>query len=122
MKFTSGLHVSFKNYVSAMEAYTSGSVNTFDGCSSTCPSTNDRQEALNICSAPIKYRFANDSNADFVKTGEASLKFQLINQRADFSFALFSSGCLACVHPKLVAVSNAIRFVTLKAPFYPRLA
>ncbi|CAB4310965.1 unnamed protein product [Prunus armeniaca] len=31
MKFTSGLHVSFKNYVSAMEAYISGSVNTFDG-------------------------------------------------------------------------------------------
>ncbi|CAB4280552.1 unnamed protein product [Prunus armeniaca] len=31
MKFTSGLHVSFKNYVSAMEAYLSGSVSTFDG-------------------------------------------------------------------------------------------
>ncbi|BFG32314.1 hypothetical protein CerSpe_185880 [Prunus speciosa] len=87
--------------------------------SSTCPSTNDRQEAPNICSAPIKYRFANDSNADYVKTGEASLKFQLINQRADFSFALFSGGLFS---PKLLAVSNAVSFVNPKAPLYPRLA
>ncbi|CAB4280508.1 unnamed protein product [Prunus armeniaca] len=87
--------------------------------SSTCPSTDDRQKTPNICSAPIKYRFANDSNADYVTTGEASLKFQLINQRADFSFALFSGGLFS---PKLLAVSNAVSFVNPNAPLYPRLA
>ncbi|NP_001241312.1 probable inactive purple acid phosphatase 27-like precursor [Glycine max] len=74
---------------------------------STCPPVNDPKEVIPyICSAPIK-------------TGKASLKFQLINQRADFSFALFSGGLL---NPKLVAVSNFISFVNPKVPLYPRLA
>ncbi|KAM2286563.1 hypothetical protein ACFX1S_039016 [Malus domestica] len=87
--------------------------------SSTCPPTDDREVAPNICSAPIKYRFANDSNTGYTKTGKASLKFQLINQRADFSFALFSGGLST---PKLVAVSNSISFVNPNVPLYPRLA
>ncbi|XP_009368528.3 probable inactive purple acid phosphatase 27 [Pyrus x bretschneideri] len=87
--------------------------------SSTCPPTDDREVAPNICSAPIKYRFANDSNAGYTKTGKASLKFQLINQRADFSFALFSGGLST---PKLVAVSNSISFANPNVPLYPRLA
>ncbi|PRQ16989.1 putative phosphodiesterase I [Rosa chinensis] len=65
------------------------------------------------------YRFANDSNSDYSKTGKTSLKFQLINQREDFSFALFSGGLS---NPKLVAVSNVITFANPKAPLYPRLA
>lgn len=40
----------------------------------------------------FQYQFANYSNADYAKTGNASLMLQLINQRADFSFALFSGG------------------------------
>ncbi|KAB2620332.1 inactive purple acid phosphatase 27 [Pyrus ussuriensis x Pyrus communis] len=87
--------------------------------SSTCPPTDDREVAPNICSAPIKYRFANDSNAGYTKTGKASLRFQLINQRADFSFALFSGGLST---PKLVAVSNSISFANPNVPLYPRLA
>ncbi|CAK9148705.1 unnamed protein product [Ilex paraguariensis] len=88
--------------------------------SSTCPPEgNPRQQAPYICSAPIKYKYANDSSSDYTKTGNASLQFQLINQRADFSFALFSGGFS---NPKLVAISNAITFANPKAPLYPRLA
>jgi hypothetical protein len=52
----------------------------------------------------FQYMFANESNAGYTKTGKTSLKFQLINQRADFSFALFSGGlsnvspCVDLVH------------------------
>ncbi|XP_022736057.1 probable inactive purple acid phosphatase 27 isoform X1 [Durio zibethinus] len=87
--------------------------------SSTCPPTEDMQQFPYICSAPIKYKYANDSNAEYNKTGKASINFQLINQRADFSFALFSGGLS---DPKLVAVSNVISFVNPKAPLYPRLS
>lgn len=40
----------------------------------------------------FQYKYAKQDNPDYTKTGNASLKFQLINQRADFSFALFSGG------------------------------
>ena len=40
----------------------------------------------------LQYKFAIDSNSDYTKTGKASLKFQIINQRADFAFVLFSGG------------------------------
>ncbi|KAL2930708.1 putative inactive purple acid phosphatase 1, partial [Bienertia sinuspersici] len=72
-----------------------------------------------ICTAPIKYQCANYSNPSYTKTGKSTLKFQLINQRADVSFALFSDGLFT---PKLVAVSNNISFANPKAPVYPRLA
>ncbi|KAI7985100.1 putative inactive purple acid phosphatase 27 [Camellia lanceoleosa] len=89
--------------------------------SSTCPPDNSRQEAPYICSAPIKYKYANESSSesDYTKTGNASLKFILINQRADFSFGLFTGGLS---NPKLVAVSNVITFSNPKVPLYPRLA
>ncbi|EOY22480.1 Purple acid phosphatase 27 [Theobroma cacao] len=87
--------------------------------SSTCPPSGDMEESPHICSAPIKYKYANDSNAEYNKTGKASLKFQLINQREDISFALFSGGLS---DPKLVAVSNVISFANPKAPLYPRLS
>ncbi|KAK7389201.1 hypothetical protein VNO78_24036 [Psophocarpus tetragonolobus] len=88
--------------------------------SSTCPTVDDPRELTPyICSAPIKYKFVNYSDSHYTKTGKASLKFQLINQRADFSFALFSGGLL---NPMLVAFSNFISFVNPKVPLYPRLA
>ncbi|XP_031371503.1 probable inactive purple acid phosphatase 27 [Punica granatum] len=86
---------------------------------STCPPENKRDEAPYICSAPIKYKYANHSTSNYNNTGKASLEFQLINQRADFSFALFSGGLS---NPKLVALSNSITYANPKAPLYPRLA
>ena len=40
----------------------------------------------------LQYKFVKDTNSGYTKTGKASLKFQIINQRADFSFVLFSGG------------------------------
>ncbi|PON72150.1 Metallo-dependent phosphatase-like [Trema orientale] len=40
----------------------------------------------------LYYKYANRSNSDYANTGRASLKFRLINQQADFSFALFLGG------------------------------
>uniref|UniRef100_A0A803MIE7 Purple acid phosphatase n=1 Tax=Chenopodium quinoa TaxID=63459 RepID=A0A803MIE7_CHEQI len=81
---------------------------------------NDKVEDPTICTAPIKYKYANYSNTNYLKSGKAELKFELINQRADFSFALFSGGLS---NPKLVAVSDPISvFPNPKAPLYPRIA
>ncbi|GAB2269692.1 Probable inactive purple acid phosphatase 27 [Dionaea muscipula] len=88
--------------------------------SSNCYSAEDTKDLQPyICSAPIKYNYANYSSSDYTKTGKASLIFQLINQRADFAFALFAGGLSS---PKLIAVSNSISFANPKAPLYPRLA
>lgn len=89
--------------------------------SSTCSpeSSESKDQAPYICSAPIKYKFVKDTDSGYTKTGKASLKFQIINQRADFSFVLFSGGLSK---PKLVAVSNSVSFANPKAPLYPRLA
>ncbi|KAJ7956050.1 Purple acid phosphatase [Quillaja saponaria] len=87
---------------------------------STClPVNEDDEETPYICSAPIKYKYANHSNPKYTEAGKASLKFELINQRSDFSFALFTGGLSK---PKLVAVSNSISFANPDAPVYPRLA
>ncbi|XP_078447215.1 putative inactive purple acid phosphatase 27 [Wolffia australiana] len=80
---------------------------------------NPRVQAPHICSAPIKYQFANYSNPRFLETGRSLLKLQLINQREDFTFALFSGGLF---DPKLVSVSNSLKFANPKAPVYPRLS
>ncbi|XP_019250303.1 PREDICTED: probable inactive purple acid phosphatase 1 isoform X1 [Nicotiana attenuata] len=72
-----------------------------------------------LCTAPLKYQFANHSNPNYKRIGKGSLKLQLINQRSDFSFALFSGGLR---NPKLVAVSNTVAFANPNAPVYPRLA
>ncbi|XP_031273796.1 probable inactive purple acid phosphatase 1 isoform X2 [Pistacia vera] len=72
-----------------------------------------------LCSAPIKFQYANYSSPRYKSTGKGWLKLQLINQRSDFSFALFSGGLL---NPKLVAVSNKVAFTNPNAPVYPRLA
>lgn len=42
----------------------------------------------------FQYQFANFKNDNYNKSGKGSLKLQLINQREDFSFALFSGGLL----------------------------
>ncbi|KAG9141156.1 hypothetical protein Leryth_001657 [Lithospermum erythrorhizon] len=72
-----------------------------------------------MCTAPIKYKFANFESPNYTKTGKATVTFQLINQRADFSFVLFTGGL---EKPQLVEVSNYIAFANPKAPLYPRLA
>ncbi|KAG6429787.1 hypothetical protein SASPL_107840 [Salvia splendens] len=87
--------------------------------SSTCPKENSRVKPPYLCTAPIKYQFANFSNPNYKDTGKGSLKLQLINQRSNFSFGLFSGGVS---NPKLLAVSNVIAFVNPNAPLYPRLA
>ncbi|CAA3012547.1 probable inactive purple acid phosphatase 27 [Olea europaea var. sylvestris] len=86
---------------------------------SHCQQDNRKVQAPYTCSAPIKYKYANHSNAFYTTTGKASVLFQLINQREDFSFALFSGGLS---NPKLKAVSNTIAFANPKAPVFPRLA
>ena len=71
----------------------------------------------------FQYKFANDSNAEYTKTGKASLKFRLINQRADFSIALFSGGlsnvshCLSLLFIYWVVLNSILigqSFVCLK--------
>ncbi|XP_020216187.1 probable inactive purple acid phosphatase 1 [Cajanus cajan] len=86
---------------------------------STCAKENRRVYPPLLCSAPIKYQYANYSSPLYKVTGKGFLKLQLINQRSDFSFALFSGGLS---NPKLVAVSNKIAFANPNAPVYPRLA
>ncbi|CAM0952239.1 unnamed protein product [Alopecurus aequalis] len=85
---------------------------------STCPSSQAADPGPSICSAPIKYQFANYSSG-YAGSGKGTLKFQLINQRQDFSFGLFTGGLS---NPTLVALSNKIAFANPKAPVYPRLA
>ncbi|XP_059445193.1 probable inactive purple acid phosphatase 1 isoform X1 [Corylus avellana] len=86
---------------------------------STCPEENPRVYPPLLCSAPIKFQYANYSSPEYKKTGKGYLKLQLINQRSNFSFALFSAGLS---NPKLVAVSNQVAFANPNAPVYPRLA
>ena len=39
----------------------------------------------------VKYQYANYS-ANYLHGGKGAIRFQLINQRSDFSFALFTGG------------------------------
>ncbi|GJN35274.1 hypothetical protein PR202_gb24026 [Eleusine coracana subsp. coracana] len=75
-----------------------------------CEPENERQDPPVLCTAPIKYQFANFKNEEYNETGKGHLKLQLINQREDFSFALFSGGL------------TKVAFANPKAPVYPRLA
>ncbi|KAK7828099.1 putative inactive purple acid phosphatase 1 [Quercus suber] len=85
----------------------------------TCPKDNPYVLPPMLCTAPLKYKYANYNNPNYTKTGKGSMKFQLIKQRSDISFALFTGGIS---NPKLVAVSNKLAFVNPNAPVYPRLA
>ena len=64
-------------------------------------------------------QYANYSTVNYSKKGNGSLKFRLINQRAEFAFALFAGGLS---NPKLLAISNTISFADPKASLYRRLA
>lgn len=87
--------------------------------SSICEKENEREEAPLLCTSPIKFQNANYTNPKYLRLGKGSLRLQLVNQREDFSFALFSGGLS---NPKLVAISNTVSFINPKAPVYPRLA
>ncbi|KAF8653814.1 hypothetical protein HU200_061937 [Digitaria exilis] len=80
-----------------------------------CPNSGEDPK---LCTAPIKFQYANYS-ANYIYWGKGSIKLQLINQRSDFSVALFTSGL---DNPKLIAVSEPISFKNPKAPVFPRLA
>ncbi|KAB1217381.1 putative inactive purple acid phosphatase 1 [Morella rubra] len=125
----SGCEVVFIAIGSVLVAETPGTIYPVYG-SSTCLPDNEEEgpcpyppacynQVPYICTTPIKFKYANFSNSKYTKTGKAVLKFQLINQRADFSFAVFSGSLL---NPKLISVSNFISFANPKAPLYPRLA
>ncbi|GMP93751.1 hypothetical protein CsSME_00043457 [Camellia sinensis var. sinensis] len=86
---------------------------------STCLPENPRTGPPFLCTAPIKYQYANYTNPKYKDNGKGMLKLQLIKQRSDFSFVLFSGGLS---NPKLVAVSNTITFANPNSPVYPRLA
>ncbi|KAK8317184.1 hypothetical protein V6Z12_A13G093500 [Gossypium hirsutum] len=95
------------------------SPSNFSTSSCPAPADNPWVEPPLLCSAPIKYQYANYRTPKYKETGKGSLKLQLINQRSDFSFALFSGGLS---NPKVIAVSNKVAFSNPKAPVYPRLA
>ncbi|TKW11382.1 hypothetical protein SEVIR_6G229800v4 [Setaria viridis] len=86
--------------------------------SGTCPNPTRYSGEPLLCTAPIKFQHANFS-ANYMYWGKGSIRFQLINQRYDFAFALFTGGL---ENPKLIAVSEPISFKNPKAPAFPRLA
>ncbi|KAK9276044.1 hypothetical protein L1049_005575 [Liquidambar formosana] len=105
--------------------------------SSICLPENPRVTPPLLCTAPIKYQYANYSNPKYKDTGKGLLKLQLINQRSGLLFftifwwfiksmplIVFFSPPIICIvlQPKLVAVSNTIAFANPNAPVYPRLA
>ncbi|XP_007045860.2 PREDICTED: probable inactive purple acid phosphatase 1 isoform X1 [Theobroma cacao] len=95
------------------------SPSNFSASSCPAPADNPWVSPPLLCSAPIKYQYANYSTPKYKDTGKGSLKLQLINQRSDFSLVLFSGGLL---NPKVVAVSAKVAFSNPNAPVYPRLA
>uniref|UniRef100_A0A803QQ03 Purple acid phosphatase n=1 Tax=Cannabis sativa TaxID=3483 RepID=A0A803QQ03_CANSA len=86
---------------------------------SNCPAENPATHTPTLCTAPIKYQFANYTNPRYTITGKGEVKFQIIKQRSDFSFALFSGGLS---NPKVVGLTGAIAFANPNSPVYPRLA
>ncbi|CAL5013694.1 unnamed protein product [Urochloa decumbens] len=84
----------------------------------SCPNPSRYPGEPLLCTAPIKYQYANFS-ANYIYWGKGTIRFQLINQRSDFAFALFAGGL---ENPKLVSVSDPISFKNPKAPVFPRLA
>ncbi|XP_037489296.1 probable inactive purple acid phosphatase 1 [Triticum dicoccoides] len=86
---------------------------------SICPSEDQWVDGPLLCTTPIKFQYTNYATTDYAKTGKGSLRLQIINQRSDVSFTLFSGGLS---NPELIAHSNSITFANPKAPVYPRLA
>lgn len=86
---------------------------------SVCLENSGRDQAPFICTAPIKYQYANYTSFDYEKIGKGVLHFRLINQRYDFGFGYFSGDVS---NPVLLAVSKPATFANPNAPVYPRLA
>ncbi|CAO2211610.1 unnamed protein product [Urochloa humidicola] len=86
--------------------------------SGSCPNPSRYPGEPLLCTAPIKYQYANYS-VNYIYWGKGSIRFQLINQRSDFAFALFAGGL---ENPKLISVSERVAFKNPKAPVFPRLA
>uniref|UniRef100_K3YLE6 Purple acid phosphatase n=1 Tax=Setaria italica TaxID=4555 RepID=K3YLE6_SETIT len=86
--------------------------------SGKCPNPASYPGEPLLCTAPMKYQYANYS-ARYTNPGDGSIRFQLIDQRADFAFALFTGGL---ENARLVAVSKPVAFRNPKAPVFPRLA
>ncbi|KAE8705188.1 hypothetical protein F3Y22_tig00110429pilonHSYRG00067 [Hibiscus syriacus] len=84
--------------------------------STICQPGDDSEEIPYICSAPIKYKYANDSNAGYKNTGRASLKISTDQSTGE----IFN--CVIFQRDIGLAVSNVISFVNPKAPLYPRLS
>uniref|UniRef100_A0A453RMM4 Purple acid phosphatase Fn3-like domain-containing protein n=1 Tax=Aegilops tauschii subsp. strangulata TaxID=200361 RepID=A0A453RMM4_AEGTS len=62
-----------------------------DFISGSCPNPSRYPGEPLLCTAPIKYQYANYS-ANYLHGGKGAIRFQLINQRSDFSFALLAGG------------------------------
>lgn len=67
---------------------------------------------------PIKFQFANHS-ANYMSTGSGSLRFQLLNLRADYVFAFARNSLFT---PTIAAVSNVVTFADYNKPFQVHLA
>ncbi|KAG6551525.1 hypothetical protein Mapa_006948 [Marchantia paleacea] len=93
----------------------------FDGkvCLEDLNETSQKLRPPYICTAPVKFQYANVSSKDYAQTGKGSITFRLINRRQDYSFALYSGDLSS---PVLEAVSNTVKFSNPKAPVWPRLA
>jgi hypothetical protein len=63
----------------------------------------------------LQYQFANFKNDDYNKTGKGYLNLQLINQREDFSFALFSGGLLKVSQKKKLLPSPELLYFVLSS-------
>lgn len=65
---------------------------------SSCSPESPRTYSPLLCTAPIKFQYATYLNPEYEETGNGTMRLQLINQRSDFSFALFTGGLSNVVH------------------------
>ncbi|EMS57889.1 putative inactive purple acid phosphatase 27 [Triticum urartu] len=79
-----------------------------------CEPENERQQPPVLCTAPIKYQFAKFKNDGYNRSGKGNLKLQLINQREDFSFALFSGALKLAIQDNCLQLSKLLRNGYLK--------
>ncbi|KAL3684842.1 hypothetical protein R1sor_002864 [Riccia sorocarpa] len=116
------VRVTFTRPSGAEETDWIGVFSPSDFSASTCtepPGQPDKDQFPKLCTAPVKYKYANYSTPDYVRTGEGNLSFRLINMRADYAFGYFKGDV---TNPVLLAVSNAVKFTSPKAPRFLRLA
>lgn len=61
----------------------------------------------------FQFQYANFSSDNYKNTGKGSLKLQLINQRSDFSFALFTGGLTNVLSYKLYTLISLFKHTLL---------